>query len=350
MAKTIEELRVDIPFAPHASAKYVWQELMNRGWDIRVLRSELDKLYVLTVAEKADQSFLLSEVQHLLYTPLNDRQSYFLTANKSRTKSLLEDVGLSYPKNIFEITKDQLHALAGFEVSTKLAVKPHASYGGKGVTIVTDTTQLMPSVEKALIYSEIALVQEYAEGDEHRLLFVDGVFAAAFRCRPACIKGDGKLSVRQHIDAKNEAKSKTDYLGTRSKIKLARAEEFMGAKGIDWVPECGELVVLDTISNISFGGDAIDATDNVSAILKEKVSQLCRTASLGVVGVDVISPDISSNILEVHKITEINGCPGLRPHLLVEEGLSRNVAVPYVDALEKYSQLRYNPLWKALTN
>ena len=116
----------------------------------------------------------------------------------------------------------------------------------------------------------------------------------------------------------------------------------MGEKGLDWVPLPDELVILDTISNISFGGDAIDATEKVSSKLIDKVSNLCKMTSLGVVGVDVISPDISSDDISTHLITEINGCPGLRPHILIEEGVSINVAIPYVDALEKYIQIRYN--------
>ena len=91
----LDQLRSQITFPPHASAKYVWEELMKRGWKVRVLRSEAEKLYVLTTVEKNGQKFIISELQHQLYTPLNDRQSYFLTANKSHTQSVLEEVGLS---------------------------------------------------------------------------------------------------------------------------------------------------------------------------------------------------------------------------------------------------------------
>lgn len=345
---TVEDLKAQIPFAPHASAKYVWEELLNRGWSIKVLRAEAEKLYVLTIAEKDGVSFLLSEVQHLLYTPLNDRQSYFLTANKSRTQSILEAAGLRYPRNIFEVQEDTVSQLNGFNVEQTLVVKPHASHGGKGVTIINSTEALSPAVQNALEQSDTAIVQEFAQGNEHRLLCIDGQFVAAFRCRPACVQGDSKNTVRELIELKNAKKSDPNYKGTRSKIKIDRAEAFMGEKGLDWVPEIDELVVLDSISNISFGGDAIDATDAVNSELKERVGALCKLTSLGVVGIDIISTDISSSDVNAHMVTEINGSPGLRPHLLIEEGTSRNVAIPYVDALEKYAQMRYNRTRKAL--
>jgi glutathione synthase/RimK-type ligase-like ATP-grasp enzyme len=313
-----------------------------------VLRTDTEKLYVLTLAEKAEQKFLLTELKHQLYTPLNDRQSYFLTADKSRTVALLKKIGLEYPQNIFEVKADNLDAVKDYEVTDKVVVKPHASHGGQGVTVVTDTASLLPSLQKALTYSHTALVQEYAVGEEHRLLCIDGEFTAAFRSRPACVHGDGELTIRELIEHKNLRKSDKLYQGTRSKIKIDRAETFMGSKGLDWTPADGELVILDSISNISFGGDAIDVTDDVSDVLKEKVAELCKMASLGVVGVDVISSDISSDDLSLHKVTELNGSPGLRPHLLVEEGASRNVAIDYVNALEKYVDLRYNPVRKAL--
>ncbi len=338
----LDQLRSQITFPPHASAKYVWEELMKRGWKVRVLRSEAEKLYVLTTVEKNGQKFIISELQHQLYTPLNDRQSYFLTANKSHTQSVLEEVGLSYPKNIFTVDSGTIGQLEGYTVTNKVVVKPHASHGGQGVGIITRTEDLRPAVEYALTYSQFAIVQEFATGEEHRLLMIDGKLAAAFRCRPASVRGDGVSTVLQLIEKKNEAKTSTEYQGTRSKIRISRAVSFMGEKGLDWVPLPDELVILDTISNISFGGDAIDATEKVSSKLIDKVSNLCKMTSLGVVGVDVISPDISSDDISTHLITEINGCPGLRPHILIEEGVSINVAIPYVDALEKYIQIRYN--------
>lgn len=338
----LERLRSQITFPPHASAKYVWEELMNRGWKVRVLRSEAAKLYVLTVVEKNEQMFIMSELQHQLYTPLNDRQSYFLTANKSHTQSVLKEAGLAYPKNIFTVDSGNLHELDGYAVNKKIVVKPHASHGGQGVSIISKTEDLLPAVMHALTYSQYALIQEFASGEEHRLLMIDGKLAAAFRCRPASIKGDGSATVIELIEKKNEAKTAAEYLGTRSKIRISRAVKFLGDQGLGWIPKKDERVIVDSISNISFGGDAIDATDQVSSKLIEKLSSLCKMTSLGVVGVDVISPDISSDDMGVHLVTEINGCPGLRPHILIEEGASRNVAIPYVDALEKYIQIRYN--------
>ncbi len=337
---TLPELLNAIPFAPHASAKYVWAELMRRGWELTVLRANVDEQYVLVMAKRGEQSFFTTELKHLLYTPLNDRQSYFLSANKSRTAAILDHFGLSYPRNVFELRSDEIDKLRSYQVSRKLVVKPHASYGGKGVSFVTDQDEIEAAVKKALQYSATALVQEYAEGEEHRILMIDGAFVAAFRSRPACVRGDGTLTVRQLIEQKNTQKADKNYQGTRSTIKLDRAIAFLAERGVDWTPALDELVILDSISNISFGGDAIDVTDDVNQELIRHLSILCRSTSLGVAGIDVISSDISSSDMSRHKVTEINGCPGLRPHVLVEEGISRNVATPYVDALEKFVQIR----------
>ena len=78
------------------------------------------------------------------------------------------------------------------EVGLPVVVKPHAGNQGKGVGVnLNCEAQVRHAYSVAAEYDSTVLVERYVEGDDYRLLVVDGKMVAAARRDPPQIIGDG---------------------------------------------------------------------------------------------------------------------------------------------------------------
>ena len=75
---------------------------------------------------------------------------------------------------------------------------------GNGSTInVTDPEQLKMAFQAALAYYPEVIVEAYVQGDDFRLLVINGKFVAAAKREPAHIIGDGRSTIHDLIQAVN---------------------------------------------------------------------------------------------------------------------------------------------------
>lgn len=110
----------------------------------------------------------------------------------------------------------------------------------------------------------------------------------------------------------------------------------------DSVPVENEQVYLKATANLSQGGTATDATDEVSPDIRLMAERAARIVGLDCVGVDALAKDISLSIDQSGiKVVEVNAAPGFRMHLEPTNGQPRNVAKPLVDMLfpEGYTEI-----------
>src|SRR5690606_304832 len=102
----------------------------------------------------------------------------------------------------------------------------------------------------------------------------------------------------------------------------------------DAVPEVGRIVTLRDTANLSTGGEAIDRTDDVSAVNLALLERAAEIIGLDVTGIDVIAPELVTPLTESGGvIIEVNAAPGFRMHLAPSSGQARDVAGPVIDSL-----------------
>ncbi|RJN31066.1 hypothetical protein D3250_09340 [Nesterenkonia natronophila] len=98
------------------------------------------------------------------------------------------------------------------------------------------------------------------------------------------------------------------------------------------MPADGQKVYLRKTSNLHTGGDAVDATDELSPDEREFVVRAARAIpGLRVAGIDVLLPRRETD--EAPAILEVNPFPMISMHHFPAAGRPRDVAGPIVRAM-----------------
>jgi cyanophycin synthetase len=259
-----------------------------------------------------------------------------LSSNKNVTGQLLTQIGLPVPKQAIVVTARQAVA-AAHAIGYPVVVKPNQGKKGLGVTtgIVTDTG-VTRAAEKAIKYGGVVVVEQHIEGEDHRLLIVDGKFVAAAKRIPAHVVGDGTHSIKELVEKINrDPRRGIGFEKHLVKLKLDKsAVSLLKKAGFTpkSIPGKDEIVYLSDIANISAGGTAVDVTEQVHPDNRCIAETAVIQFGLAVSGVDFITPDISCSWREVPGcIIEVNNCPGLRPHWIADP--DRDVVGPILDIL-----------------
>ncbi len=238
-------------------------------------------------------------------------------------------------KNCFDIEEAvaEAHKL-GFPV----VVKPVAGHKGQGVTTNIESEEevrkaynkIIAAVENEGVKFNGIIVQQQIYGTDHRLLSVDGKFAAALQRVPAYVDGNGKDSIEQLIKVENDLEVRLD--NARSplcKIKIDQdMHDFLTLQGltINSVPDDGQRIDLRRVANISAGGVSINVTENIHPKNIEMVESIAKFFNVKCLGIDVLSADISKPWTDGNfGIIEINAGPGVFMHLAPAIGGSIDV-------------------------
>ena len=234
--------------------------------------------------------------------------------DKRLTRRLVSEAGITVPRarlatfddGDFEFLKDV----------GEVVVKPTRGEQGKGITVgVTvehGAVELAAAVARAREEFPEVLIEQRVDGDDLRLVVIDGrVVAAAVRLPPEVI-GTGEHSVRDLIVA--ESRRRSAATGGESRIPLdavteATVNEY-GWKFDDVLPQGKRLRVRHT-ANLHQGGTIHDVTPEVN-------QELCRVAVLAaeaigipVTGIDLLVPDVTG---QEYAFIEANERPGLANH------------------------------------
>jgi cyanophycin synthetase len=258
--------------------------------------------------------------------------------DKDDTKRVLEAIGLPVPHGAIATTADEAVELAQ-EIGFPVILKPLDLSHGRGISPrLTDEEAVRDAWQRASEFSERLIVEQFAEGRDHRVLVIGGKLVAVAERVPAHVSGDGEHTVRQLIDIANEDPRR----GIGHTKVLTRLEcdettvEFLAQAGLtlDSVPAEGAPVQLCATANLSTGGTSIDRTDEIHPSNVTACEMAAGVVGLDIAGIDVITPDISVPFRENGAaIIEVNAAPGVRMHTHPTEGEPRNVGAPIIDML-----------------
>jgi cyanophycin synthetase len=261
-----------------------------------------------------------------------------LASDKEETNKILATLGLPVPKQ--ELVQSEGQAVrAARRIGYPVVTKPYNGNHGRGISIrLTSDEEVAQGYKVAAEHSRSVIVETYLEGDDHRLLVVNGELVAATRRTPGHVVGDGERTVIQLIELVNQDPRRgVGHEKVLTRLELdAQAQKMLARAGLkaDSVPEPGQLVYLRSTANLSTGGTATDVTDVIHPDNREMAQRAVMAIGLDVGGVDFLSKDITESYRTIGGgICEVNAAPGFRMHVAPSEGKGRDVAAPVVNML-----------------
>ncbi|MCE9547893.1 MAG: cyanophycin synthetase [Planctomycetia bacterium] len=328
----LRELNYDLRLGPSTAAIVA----AARERDIPAIRLNLSSLVQLGHGSRARR----------ICTAETDRTSALaesIAQDKQLTRSLLHAVGVPVPKGRpVDDAEDAWRATE--EIGTPVVVKPQYGNHGRGVaTNLSTREQVIAAYHAACEEGSHIIVEQYAPGEDHRLLVIGDRLVAAARREPAHVIGDGQHTITELVAEVNRDPRRSDGHSTvLSFIKLdtvglaVLAEQAFSPTS---VPAAGVKVLIRRNGNLSTGGTATDVTDLVHPEVAANAVDAARMIGLDIAGVDVVACDIGQPLTPQRgMIVEVNAGPGLRMHIDPSLGQPRPVGETIVSTL--FGELR----------
>lgn len=261
-----------------------------------------------------------------------------IASDKALTKSLLEQASIPVPRGKIVGTPEEAVAFLE-DIGVPVVVKPLNGCQGKGVSLNLSTpAEVSHAFRIAREYSPDVLVEEFLNGNNYRVLVVNGNVVAASERIPACVVGDGKHSISELIEMENRNPLRGDHHEkplTRIAIDpILVAYLRKNGRGLDDVLHRGETVFLRESANLSTGGTAKDVTANLHPDVARLCERTARVIGLDICGIDLVLRNISEPLRPGEGgVIEVNAAPGIRMHHFPSEGPARDVGEAIVDML-----------------
>src|SRR4029077_6561081 len=175
---------------------------------------------------------------------------------------------------------------------------------GRGISIRLGTDEeVAHGFNLAREHSRSVIVETFLEGEDHRLLVVNGELVAATRRTPGHVVGDGEHSVEELIEIVNQDPRR----GVGHEKVLTRLElDAQALKMLERVqltpksvPAQGQMIYLRSTANLSTGGTATDVTDVIHPDNREMAERAVRAIGLDVGGVDFLSKNITESYRKI---------------------------------------------------
>lgn len=284
-------------------ARIIVDEAVARGIDVKVVDSNRG-LFTLSQGGKEVQCFesLTSQTHALALLRCQD---------KSLTHQCLRRAGLKTPP--YRLAGNQEEDLAFLAAQQRIVVKPLAGEQGKGISIdVQNPQELTTALALARRHGDQVLLEALVPGHDLRILVIDHKVVAAARREPPFVVGDGQQDVRALIQKLSRRRAAAT--GGESQIPLDDETcRTLAAQGhsLDSVLPRGQSLAVRRTANLHTGGCLVDVTGQLHPHLVDVALKAARALDMGVVGLDLLVPDVT---LSDYVIIEANERPGLANH------------------------------------
>lgn len=317
------------------STQIIINEALNRDVDVEVL--DWDDNFI-----RLKKGNIVEYIKQATKTSLDNYVVPLIMENKELTKLILREHGINVPDSVTVKNLDDAINLYSDFKNRDIVIKPKSANFGEGVLIIKDLKSkdvYINAIKDAFNYSKNVLIEDYVAGEEYRFLVVtDEVLAVMYRV-PANVEGDGKHTIKELVNIKNQDKRRgKGYLTPLEKISIGPIEThnlISQDMDVNYVPKNGEVVYLRANSNLSTGGDSIDFTDLVHEGYKKIAIKSAEAVEAKICGVDIIIPDVNAKPdKNNHNIIELNFNPVIYPHNFPYMGQNRHVEKKILDLLK----------------
>ncbi|MFL5601475.1 MAG: cyanophycin synthetase [Gemmatimonadaceae bacterium] len=261
-----------------------------------------------------------------------------IAQDKDDTKRVLGNIGLPVPKGDVARSFERAVEIAD-EIGYPVILKPLDANQGRGISGQIDNEHALHEAwNEAREFGDRIVIEQYAEGRDHRVLVINGKVVACAERIPARVTGDGSSTIAQLIERENrDPRRGVGHTKTLTKLPAdERTTCFLRKQGLtlESVPQNGQVVYLRGTANLSTGGTAVDRTDEMHPDNITACEMAAGIIGLDIAGIDLLTPDISVPFRESGAvIIEVNAGPGIRMHTHPTEGTPRNVGAPIIDML-----------------
>lgn len=273
---------------------------------------------------------------HFFYRSRGDKvanEAVDIVTHKGIAKKYLQEANVLTPegKRYTEDVPDAAIIKDADSIGFPLVIKPTFGSLGKGVIVDIQSRDMLETslqrVRSELGYPDI-IVEQFYEGDDARIYVLGNRVLAATKRIPAHVIGDGRSTIKELIEAKNNDRKENPYLASKLIDMDADLSYYLKVHGyaLDHVVSEGETIYVRGQSNVASGGDPIDITDQISNAEKEVAIRAAK-AIPGFVhgGVDVLLNGNKTSVIE------INGTSDICLHMFPTLGEPRNVPEGIID-------------------
>ena len=288
---------------PNPYAKIIIDEARRRGIAVRML-PEGDGWFELSLGGR-------TIVCRESLSELTSAVAMSRCDDKSLTRAILTGAGLTMPAQ--RIAGDAHENASFLAEHSHVVVKPARGEQGAGVSVDLTTAEAVEAaIDLARDVDDRVLLEAYVQGDDLRIIVIDGKVVAAAIRRPPKITGDGKSTALDLLEKKSRRRAAAT--GGESCVPIDdETRRVLGAAGYrleDILPE-GATVTVRKTANLHTGGTIHDVTDRLHPDLKKAALDAAQALEIPVVGLDFIVPSIDG---EHYAIIEANERPGLANH------------------------------------
>ncbi|MDH0749224.1 N-acetylglutaminylglutamine synthetase [Pseudomonas sp. GD03842] len=267
-------------FNPYA--RIIVEEAHRRGIEVQVDDAEAGLFTLIHGGRRIRCRESLSD--------LTSAVSMTLCQDKRLTHKALTAAGLRLP--VQQLAGNGDDNLAFLDEHERVVVKPVDGEQGQGVAVDLRTIEdVQAAVERARQFDSRVLLESFHQGLDLRIVVIGfEVVAAAIR-RPAEIRGDGRHTVGQLI----EAQSRRRAAATDGESKIPMDEETRrtvedAGFTFDSVLPSGQSLAVRRTANLHTGGCLEDVTAVLHPVLKDAAIRAARALDIPVVGLDLMVP------------------------------------------------------------
>lgn len=286
-------------------AKIIIKEALRRGIAVEPIDPARGFFRLVQAARRVTCQESLSDLTSAI--------AYCRCSDKSLTRQLLHEAGLKTPEQLVLHGSDDSSAQEFLGRHGSVVVKPNCGEQGAGVSVdVRDHETMARAVAVAQKHDDSVIVEQYASGDDLRVIVINYEVVAAAVRKPPRIAGTGTHTARDLIERLSRRRSAAT--GGESVIPVdeetERCVREAGYELDDVIPQ-GESVTVRKTANLHTGGTIEDVTPSLGEPLREASILAARALEIPVVGLDLITRDVSG---EDYAIIEANERPGLANH------------------------------------
>ena len=264
-----------------------------------------------------------------------------LASDKEGTKTMLGNAGIRVPQGTVIEYVDELRDAIADVGGYPIVLKPLDGNHGRGITInINDWSEAEKAYDIAskAAKTRSVIVEQYYQGNDHRVLVIDNKVVAVAERVPAHVIGDGKSTIKELIDITNQDPRRGNgHDNVLTKIIVDPTSQAVLTKqgySLDSILPEQEIAYLRATANLSTGGIAIDRTDEIHPENIWIAQRAAKIIGLDIAGIDIVTSDISRPLKETKGvIVEVNAAPGFRMHASPSMGLPRNIGASVLEML-----------------
>ena len=287
------------------------------------------------------------EIKELKY-PNNGRQVRSFVENKLSTENYLMEFGINTPHSkVYHMNDMEKAKEESFKNTDEVVIKPLSSSRGRGVQIgvVKDRFEVNWNITKNALRlnNKNIIVQNVVEGFEARVTIIEGQILSIIVRIPPFVSGNNINTIRELIKIKNNERKNCDFRKDMLISETESNQEFLKSQNLDYdyIPGYNENVLINSISNIVYGGESIDITDLIGDEVKEAaLDAMACIPNLNTCGIDIMMESFED---EKPVILEVNSYPFLSLPFLPTYGKGKNPTKYYIESLVSLYQFINKP-------